>query len=104
MKVPEGNDQSVESWTASTEKSLVTVALAVDYEVETFYTVVLEVEDYLKSPPATGSVTLKVNVLVSPPPTPRPALLLQPLLLQPLPRHHIHPLSLSRPVSVCVCE
>ena len=62
MKLPEGNDPTVVSWTTATEKNLVTLALDVDYEVDTFYTVVLEVEDYLKSPPATGSVTLKVCV------------------------------------------
>lgn len=59
--VPEGNDSSVEEITVNTETMLVTLTTALDYEVETFYAIILQVIDVNKVPVLTGQVTLKVR-------------------------------------------
>ena len=55
-----------EFFEVSTETLYVTLASEVDYEVSSSYTVILEVIDYLKVPPLTGEVTVKVGVTRAP--------------------------------------
>lgn len=55
----------VEYFDVTTETLYVTLASAVDYEVETAYTLIVEVIDHLKVPPLTGQVTVKVLSLNS---------------------------------------
>jgi len=40
---------------------LVTLSSPVDYEVSTYYTLIVEVIDYLKVPALTGQITVKVS-------------------------------------------
>ncbi|VDI72872.1 Hypothetical predicted protein, partial [Mytilus galloprovincialis] len=56
---PEGNDPTVETFNINTQTALFTLDLSLDYEVVTLYTVVIQVEDNVKTPPSTGTITVK---------------------------------------------
>ena len=56
----EGDDSTVEQFWISDETMLAVLDLEVDYEVETSYTMVIEVVDFLRTPSLTGQATLKV--------------------------------------------
>ena len=58
---PEGNDTDVESFWIDGISMLAVLDLEVDYEVETFYVIVIEVIDFLRTPVLTGQATLKVG-------------------------------------------
>lgn len=58
---PEGHDPSVEVFTVNTEIALLTLDTSLDYEVNQLYTVTLQVVDTLRSPAATGTITVKVR-------------------------------------------
>ena len=58
--LPEGDDSTVEQFWISDETMLAVLDLEVDYEVETSYTMVIEVVDFLRTPSLTGQATLKV--------------------------------------------
>ena len=58
---PEGNDTSVDSFWIDGISMLAVLDLEVDYEVETFYVMVIEVVDFLRTPVLTGQATLKVR-------------------------------------------
>ncbi|XP_061171608.1 uncharacterized protein LOC133181081 [Saccostrea echinata] len=59
---PESYDGSVETFTMNTETALFTLDSSLDYEVNTTYSVVMEVVDTGKTPPSTGTITVKVKV------------------------------------------
>lgn len=59
---PEGNDPTVETFNINTQTALFTLDLSLDYEVVTLYTVVIQVEDNVKTPPSTGTITVKVGI------------------------------------------
>ena len=61
MVIPDQNLTGEEYFYITTEKAIVLLPLAVDYEGETAYTVIMEVVDFMKTPPMTGSITLKVS-------------------------------------------
>ena len=57
---PESYDPTTESFTITTEQALLTLDSSVDYEVNTTYSVVMQVVDSGKTPPSTGTITVKV--------------------------------------------
>ncbi|XP_033751294.1 LOW QUALITY PROTEIN: uncharacterized protein LOC117335429 [Pecten maximus] len=59
---PEGHDTSVETFSITTDIGLFVLASTFDYEANTTYTVVVQVADPGKSPPTTGTITIKVKV------------------------------------------
>ncbi|XP_069131705.1 uncharacterized protein [Argopecten irradians] len=59
---PEGYNTAVETFSITTDIGLFTLASAFDYEANNTYTVVVQVVDPGKTPPTTGSITIKVKV------------------------------------------
>uniref|UniRef100_K1P9Z2 Thrombospondin-4 n=1 Tax=Magallana gigas TaxID=29159 RepID=K1P9Z2_MAGGI len=59
---PEGYDGTTETFTVNTGVVLLTLDSSLDYEVKTSYSVVMETVDTGKTPPTTGTITVKVKV------------------------------------------
>ncbi|XP_052065558.1 uncharacterized protein LOC127705275 [Mytilus californianus] len=59
---PEGNDPTVETFNINTQTALFILDLSLDYEVVTLFTVVIQVEDNVKTPPSTGTITAKIKI------------------------------------------
>ncbi|KAK3095292.1 hypothetical protein FSP39_012895, partial [Pinctada imbricata] len=60
---PEGHDPTTEAFTITTEQALLTLdSTTLDYEVNTTYSVVMQVVDAGKTPPSTGTITVKIKV------------------------------------------
>ena len=58
------NVSGVESFTVSTETALLIVNSSLDYEVEDFYVLILQVVDTAASPPQTGTIVIRVRGLL----------------------------------------
>lgn len=58
---PESHDGTTEAFTLTTGVALFTLDSGLDYEVNTVYSVVMEVVDTGKTPPSTGTITVKVQ-------------------------------------------
>jgi hypothetical protein len=58
---PESHDPTTETFTLNTGVALFTLDSGLDYEVNTGYSVVMEVVDPGKTPPSTGTITIKVR-------------------------------------------
>lgn len=59
---PESFDGTTETFTVNTGVVLFTLDSSLDYEVKTTYSVVMETVDAGKTPPTTGTITIKVKV------------------------------------------
>ncbi|XP_060077614.1 uncharacterized protein LOC132557141 [Ylistrum balloti] len=62
LVTPEENDTTTETFIINTDVALFTLASSLDYETCSSYTVVMEIIDTGKTPPSTGTITVKVNV------------------------------------------
>lgn len=58
---PEGYDGTTETFTVNMGVVLLTLDSSLDYEVKTSYSVVMETVDTGKTPPTTGTITVKVR-------------------------------------------
>ena len=60
---PDSYDGTTETFTVTTGTVLLTLDSGLDYEVNTTYSVVMETVDTGKTPPLTGTITVKVRMM-----------------------------------------
>ena len=60
---PDSYDGTMETFTVTTGTVLLTLDSGLDYEVNTTYSVVMETVDTGKTPPLTGTITVKVRMM-----------------------------------------